>query len=62
MPTQWDQPHHDGSELYVPDTPSSVAERTSVLLRVPRTSDVTSAWLDAATVCERSASKKLGRH
>jgi alpha-glucosidase len=29
-------PHHDGSELYVPEPPSRLGDRTTVLLRVPR--------------------------
>jgi hypothetical protein len=45
VPMLWDQPHHDGSEPYVPDPPRWLGEQDSVLLRVPRTSDVTSAWL-----------------
>ena len=41
----WSQPHHDGSATYVPDPSPSLGGRVSVFLRVPRTSDVTSAWV-----------------
>jgi alpha-glucosidase len=41
----WSQPHHDGSELYVPEPHLKLGGKTSVFLRVPRTSDVTNAWL-----------------
>ena len=40
----WSQPHHDGSATYVPDPNPKLGGRVSVLLRVPRSSDVTSAW------------------
>ena len=30
------QPHHDGSELYVPERPDELGDETTVLLRVPR--------------------------
>lgn len=29
-------PHHDGSEMYVPERPGELGDRTTVLLRVPR--------------------------
>jgi hypothetical protein len=29
-------PHHDGSELYVPERPTDLGESTTVLLRVPK--------------------------
>jgi len=29
-------PHHDGSDLYVPERPTELGDRTTVLLRVPR--------------------------
>ena len=29
-------PHHDGSELYVPEPPTALGDETTVLLRVPR--------------------------
>ena len=29
-------PHHDGSELYVPERPADLGDKTTVLLRVPR--------------------------
>ncbi|MEF2280257.1 glycoside hydrolase family 13 protein [Deinococcus sp. YIM 134068] len=41
----WSQPHHDGSELYVPDPTPPLGGQTDVFLRVPRTGDVTSAWV-----------------
>ena len=37
----WSLPHHDGSELYVPEPTPQLGGKVSVLLRVPRTSDVT---------------------
>jgi alpha-glucosidase len=33
-------PHHDGSELYVPEPPTDLGDETTVLLRVPRRSAV----------------------
>jgi alpha-glucosidase len=33
-------PHHDGSELYVPERPADLGDETTVLLRVPRDSRV----------------------
>jgi len=30
-------PHHDGSELYVPERPAELGDETTVLLRLPRT-------------------------
>lgn len=41
----WLQPHHDGSELHVPDPTPRLGGRVDVLLRVPRGSDVTQAWV-----------------
>lgn len=41
----WSQPHHDGSALYVPDPTPRLGGRVDVLLRVPRASEVTSAWV-----------------
>ena len=41
----WSHPHHDGSALYVPEPNPKLGGEVTVLLRVPRTSDVTSAWL-----------------
>jgi alpha-glucosidase len=41
----WSQPHHDGSEMYVPEPNPRLGGRVKVFLRVPRTSDVTSAWV-----------------
>jgi alpha-glucosidase len=41
----WSQPHHDGSATYVPDPNPKLGGKVNVLLRVPRTSDVTSAWV-----------------
>lgn len=41
----WAQPHHDGSAVYVPDPHPDLGETVPVFLRVPRTSNVTSAWL-----------------
>jgi alpha-glucosidase len=35
-----DQPHHDGSDLYVPGHPDELGEYTTVLLRVPRATAV----------------------
>ena len=43
--TVWSQPHHDGSAMYVPDPNPKLGGKVNVLLRVPRTSDVTSAWV-----------------
>ena len=45
LDTLWSQPHHDGSALYVPDPTPKLGGKVTVLLRVPRTSDVTSAWV-----------------
>ena len=42
--TAWSHPHHDGSATYVPDPNPKLGGKVNVLLRVPRTSDVTSAW------------------
>jgi alpha-glucosidase len=41
----WSLPHHDGSPTYVPEPQLTLGGKTSVLLRVPRTSDVTQAWV-----------------
>ena len=43
--TAWSRPHHDGSATYVPDPNPKLGGKVNVLLRVPRTSDVTSAWV-----------------
>jgi alpha-glucosidase len=39
----WSQPHHDGSGRYVPDPHPQLGGKVDVLLRVPRSSDVTRA-------------------
>lgn len=36
MPEPLAAPHHDGSELYVPERPTDLGESTTVLLRVPK--------------------------
>jgi alpha-glucosidase len=41
----WSQPHHDGSQVYVPDPNPRLGGKVDVLLRVPRTSDVSRAWV-----------------
>lgn len=41
----WAQPHHDGSETYVPDPNPQLGGKVTVFLRVPHTSDVSSAWV-----------------
>jgi alpha-glucosidase len=41
----WFQPHHDGSATYVPDPNPKLGGMVTVFLRVPRMSDVTSAWV-----------------
>jgi alpha-glucosidase len=41
----WSLPHHDGSQPYVPDPHPSLGGTVDVFLRVPRTSDVTQAWV-----------------
>lgn len=41
----WSQPHHDGLETYVPELTLKLSGKVTVFLRVPRTSDVTSAWV-----------------
>lgn len=41
----WSRPHHDGSETYVPEPRLRLGGRVSVFLRVPRTSDVSRAWV-----------------
>lgn len=43
--TLWSQPHHDGSETYVPEPNPKLGGKVTVFLRVPKTSDVTSAWV-----------------
>lgn len=43
--TVWSQPHHDGSTIYVPEPNPRLGGKVTVFLRVPRTSDVTSAWV-----------------
>ena len=40
----WSLPHHDGSATYVPEPNPKLGDTVTVFLRVPRTSDVTSAW------------------
>jgi alpha-glucosidase len=40
----WSFPHHDGSELYVPDPTPKLGGKVTIFLRVPRSSDVTKAW------------------
>jgi alpha-glucosidase len=45
METIWSRPHHDGSALYVPEPNPHLGGKTTVLLRVPVTSDVTNAWV-----------------
>lgn len=41
----WNQPHHDGSPLYVPEPTPRLGGRVAVRLRVPRGSDTTRAWV-----------------
>ncbi len=41
----WSLPHHDGSASYVPEPNPKIGDTISVFLRVPRASDVTSAWV-----------------
>jgi alpha-glucosidase len=41
----WSLPHHDGSENYVPDPHARLGGKVDVLLRVPRASDVSKAWV-----------------
>ncbi|HET9905334.1 MAG TPA: glycoside hydrolase family 13 protein [Anaerolineales bacterium] len=43
--TLWSQPHHDGSETYVPEPNPKLGGKLNVFLRVPKTSDVTNAWV-----------------
>ena len=47
--TAWSQPHHDGSAIYVSDPNPKLGGKVNVLLRVPSTSDVTSAWVRVIT-------------
>ena len=41
----YSQPHHDGSETYVPDPTPDLGEKVDVFLRIPRMSDVRRAWV-----------------
>ena len=41
----WSLPHHDGSAIYVPEPHAKLGGKVAVFLRVPRTSDVTNAWV-----------------
>ncbi len=41
----WSLPHHDGSASYVPEPTPELGGSATVLLRVPRASDVTKAWV-----------------
>lgn len=41
----WSLPHHDGSAMYVPQPQLVLGAESTVLLRVPRASDVTRAWV-----------------
>ncbi len=41
----WSLPHHDGSATYVPVQTPELGSTVPLLLRVPRSSDVTSAWV-----------------
>lgn len=41
----WSQPHHDGSTVYVPEPTPDLGGTVPVFLRVPKASDVTSAWV-----------------
>jgi len=41
----WSHPHHDGSEIYVPESNPKLGGKVAVFLRVPHTSDVTGAWV-----------------
>ena len=41
----WLLPHHDGSEIYVPEPNPAINNTISLFLRVPHASDVTSAWV-----------------
>jgi alpha-glucosidase len=41
----WSLPHHDGSAMYVPEPNPKLGGKVDVFLRVPRTSDVTNAWV-----------------
>lgn len=45
----WPQPHHDGSETYVPEPNPKLGGTVNVFLGVPRTSDVTRAWVCVIT-------------
>lgn len=44
MKTMWTLPHHDGSELYVPDPTPKLGGKVRIFLRVPLSSDVRNAW------------------
>jgi len=41
----WLDPHHDGSETHVPDPHPALGDSAAVLLRVPRGSSTTRAWV-----------------
>jgi alpha-glucosidase len=41
----WSQPHHDGSQTYVPEQTPALGGKVTVLLRVPKSSDVRNAWV-----------------
>ncbi len=45
MPEFWSSPHHDGSATYVSSLNPALGDRVVVLLRIPRTSDVTEVLL-----------------
>ena len=45
QPALYHLPHHDGSLLYVPNPTPTLGGTVDVLLRVPKGSDVTSAWV-----------------
>jgi alpha-glucosidase len=40
----WSHPHHDGSAAYVPEANPKLGGNVTVFLRVPRASEVSSAW------------------
>jgi alpha-glucosidase len=44
-PALWAAPHHDGSAVYVPGATPALGGTATVLLRVPRASDTTRAWV-----------------
>jgi alpha-glucosidase len=39
------QPHHDGSEIYVPNPNPELGDKVAVFLRIPRMSEVRRAWV-----------------